>query len=137
MLEEDMSLRTTVRRYVEVLTPKEVRRLLEGWPNSVDFVDEIFHADDAVFAEAILNESVVGKGDTLLVDLAVTALVNQLSNGLEVRVAVCNVWFDSSKHFRRSFREANEDTAIDLVDLAPVIVSWSISRRILTYLKET
>jgi hypothetical protein len=37
-------------------------------------VDEVFHANDAVLAEVLLNDLVVGQGNALLVDLAISAL---------------------------------------------------------------
>ena len=61
--------------------------MLEVGAHSVDLVDEIFHADDTVLAEVLLDDGVVGEGDALLVDLAVSALVDQLTDGLEVRFA--------------------------------------------------
>ena len=50
-------------------------------------VDEVLNADDVVLAEHLLDDGVVGERDALLVDLAVAALVDQLSDRFEVRVA--------------------------------------------------
>lgn len=47
-------------------------------------MNEIFNAEDVVFAESVLNDAVVGERDTLLVDLAISALVDQLTDGLQV-----------------------------------------------------
>ena len=40
-----------------------------------------------MLAERFLNNGVVGQGDALLVDLAVAALVDELANRLQVRLA--------------------------------------------------
>ena len=61
--------------------------LLEVGANSDDLVDEILNGEDVVLAESFLDDSVVGKGNTLLVDLAVTALVDKFADGLEVGLA--------------------------------------------------
>ena len=54
---------------------------------------EVLDREDVVLAESLLNNLVVGEGDTLLVDLAIAALVDQLANRLEVGLA--NVMSDS------------------------------------------
>ena len=52
------------------------------------------HADDAELAEDLLDDGVVGERDALLVDLAVTALVDDVADGLERRVTVGHVRLD-------------------------------------------
>lgn len=49
-----------------------------------DFVNDIFDGDDTVLSEGSLNDSVGGEGDSLLVDLSVTSLVDELTNSLQV-----------------------------------------------------
>ena len=61
--------------------------LLEVGANSEDLVHEILNREDVVLAESLFNNLVVGEGNTLLVDLAVAALVDQLANGLQVGLA--------------------------------------------------
>lgn len=61
--------------------------LLEGRSDGSDFVDDIFDRDDTVLAERLLDDGVGGKGDTLLVDLSVTSLVDEFSDSLEVRLS--------------------------------------------------
>ena len=41
---------------------------------------EIFHAKNVVFSELLLDDRIVGDGDTLLVNLAVSAFVDQFTN---------------------------------------------------------
>lgn len=94
--------------------PQEVVGLLEVGANSVDLVDQILHTDDAVLAEVLLDDLVVGEGNTLLVNLTVTALVQKLTDGLQVGVTVGNVGVDNSQHLLGSLGQADEGTAVDL-----------------------
>jgi len=56
--------------------PEEVASLLEVRTNSEDFVNQVLHADDAEFAQVVLDQLVVCKRDSLLVDLAISTLVH-------------------------------------------------------------
>jgi hypothetical protein len=94
--------------------PKEVGGLLEVGADGVDLVDQIFDTDDTVFAEAGLNDGVVSKSNTLLVDLSVSALVDQLTDGLQVRVTVGNPWLDNLEHLEGGLGQTNENTIVDL-----------------------
>jgi len=78
--------------------PEEVACLLEVGSDSEDLVDQILHADNAVLAEVVLNQLVVGERNALLVDLAVATLVDELADGLEVGVAVGDVRVDDGQH---------------------------------------
>jgi hypothetical protein len=77
-------------------------------------VDEVLHADNAVLAEVLLNDGVVGEGDALLVDLTVTTLVDEVLDGLEVGVTVGNPGLDKLDHLRGGLGDADEDTVVDL-----------------------
>jgi hypothetical protein len=94
--------------------PQEVAGLLEVRANSIDLVDQILHADDAKFAKVVFNELVVGKRNTLLIDLTISTLVDELANRLQIRITVSNVWIDDRQHFRGRLRKADEDTIVDL-----------------------
>jgi hypothetical protein len=48
---------------------------------------EIFHRQDVILAESVLNDSIVGQGNTLAADFAVAPLVDQLTDGLQVGLA--------------------------------------------------
>lgn len=58
--------------------------LLEVRSSGRDLVDDILDRDDSVLSESALDDGVGGQGDALLVDLAVSALVDELADGLEV-----------------------------------------------------
>ena len=68
--------------------PQEVRRLLEVGAGGDDFVHKILYAENVVLAESLLDDLVVGQGDALFVDLAVTTLVDKLTDRLQVGLAV-------------------------------------------------
>jgi hypothetical protein len=63
--------------------------LLEVGASSDNFVDKIFHREDVVFAKGLFNDSIVGERDPLLVDLAVSTLVDKLANGLQIGLPSC------------------------------------------------
>jgi len=98
----------------ELEGPEEVGGLLEVGADRVDLVDEILHADDTVLAKALLNDGVVGEGDALLVDLAVSALVDELTDALEVGVAIGDPRLDDLDHLGGSLGDADEDAVVDL-----------------------
>jgi len=50
-------------------------------------MDEIFDTKDVEFAKVRLDDIVVGQGNALLVNLAITALVDQLTDCLQVGLA--------------------------------------------------
>ena len=94
--------------------PEEVGSLLEIGANGVDLVDQVFHADDAVLAKVVLDQLVVSESNTFLVDLAVSTLVDELTDRLEVGVAICDVGIDDGQHLLCSLGELDEDTVVDL-----------------------
>ena len=94
--------------------PQEVVCLLEVGADGEDLVNQVLHADNAVLAKAVLDELVVGKSNTLLIDLSISALVDELSHGLEVGVAVGNIRVDDRQHLLGSLGQLDENTIIDL-----------------------
>lgn len=98
----------------ELEGPEEVVDLLEVGTDGIDLVDQVLHADNAVLAEVLLDDLVVGEGDTLLVDLAVAALVDKLTDALEVGVTEGNEGVDNVQHLLGSLGEADEGAAVDL-----------------------
>ena len=94
--------------------PEEVARLLEVWPHGHNLMDQVLHADDTKFAQTILENLVVGQWDTLLVDFAVTALVDQVADCFDRRVAVGDVGFHDFEHFGGCFGDFYENAVVDL-----------------------
>lgn len=77
-------------------------------------MNQILHTDNAVLAEVVLNDLVVGQSNSLLVDFTVTAFVDELSDRFEVGVSVGDIWVDDGQHFLRGLRELDKDTIVDL-----------------------
>jgi hypothetical protein len=94
--------------------PEEVTRLFEVRSDGGDLVDQVFHTDDAELAQGILDQLVVSEGDALLVDLAISALVDEFTDGLEVRVPVSDVWVNDGEHLLGGFGQADEDAVVYL-----------------------
>lgn len=98
----------------ELEGPQEVGGLLEVGADGVDLVDQVLHTDDAVLAKVLLDDGVVGEGDALLVDLSVTALVDELLDALQVGVTVGDPGLDDLDHLHGSLGDLDEDTVVDL-----------------------
>jgi hypothetical protein len=98
----------------ELEGPEEVGGLLEVGANGVDLVDQVLHADNAVLGKVLLDDGVVGEGNALLVDLGVSALVDELTDGLQVGVTVGNEGLDDLEHLRGGLGQTDEDTVVDL-----------------------
>ncbi len=94
--------------------PEEVGSLLEVGANSVDLMNQIFHADDAVFAEILLNDGVISERNALFLDLAISTLVDELADTLEVWVSVGNPRVDNLEHLNGGLCDTDEDTVVDL-----------------------
>ena len=102
------------RRIAQLERPQEIARLLEVGAHGIDFMDQILHAHDSIFAQIVFDDLIVGERDTLFIDFAVSALVNEFADGLEIGIAVGDVGFDDFEHFRGGFGEAHEDAVVDL-----------------------
>lgn len=61
-------------------SPEEIVGLFEMRTNSVDLIDQIFNGVDSVLGETGIDEPVIGQGNSLVVNLAVSSLVNQFSD---------------------------------------------------------
>ena len=94
--------------------PQEVARLLEIGPHGHNLVDQILDTDDAEFAKVLLDDLVVRERDSLLVDLSISSLVDEVADAFHRGVAVRDVGFDYFEHFRCGFCDFDEDTVVDL-----------------------
>ena len=77
-------------------------------------MDEILDAEDVVLAQIGLNDLVVGEGDALLIDLAVSTLVDEFPDGLEVGLAVGNIGLNQSEHLLSGAGSLHKDAVVDL-----------------------
>ena len=83
-------------------------------PHREDLMDQVLHADDVMLAQGGLDDGVVGQGDALLVDLAMTALVDQVPDGLQVGLPVGDVRIHDSEHALGGLGQTDKDTVVDL-----------------------
>jgi hypothetical protein len=65
----------------ELEGPEEGGDLLEVGAGGGELVDDVLDRDDAVLAERLFDNLVVGERDALLVDLAISALEDELADG--------------------------------------------------------
>lgn len=100
---------------LELEWPEEVVCLLESGTHGVDLVDEVLNADDVVLlAEGSLNDVVVVERNSLALDLAVTALVDKLADGVVAGIAVGDVWLNATEHVDGGLVDTDEDTVVKL-----------------------
>jgi hypothetical protein len=110
----ELSWAETTSWVAELEWPQEVGGLLEVGTDGEDLVDQVLHTHNAVLAQRVLDNGVVGESDALFVDLSVSTLVDELTNGLKVRVSICDPWLDDLQHLKGGLGHANEDTIVDL-----------------------
>lgn len=111
----ELSWNTPTTRWVRQLEwPQEVVSLLEVWTDGDDFVDQVIDGQDTELTQVGFDDSVVRQSNSLLVDLTVTSLVDQLSNSGVRWVTVSNVWFNQLQQFRSSLGDLDESTRVDL-----------------------
>jgi len=104
----------TSGRVAELERPQEVVGLFEVGADGDNLVDQILNADNTVLAEVVFNEGVIAEGNTLAVDLAVSALVDELTDRLEVRRTIGNERLDDFQHLRGRASKLDKDTVVDL-----------------------
>ena len=84
---EELPRAPAAGRIGELEWPEEVGSLLEVRTGGEDLVYEVFDAENIVLPEGLLDDGVRGERHALLVYFAVAALVDELADGLEVRLA--------------------------------------------------
>lgn len=81
----------------------------------MDFVNEIFDASDILLlSEAVTHDVVVCQWNSLAVDLTVSSLVDELSDGISAWITVGDVWLNSSQHVDRGLVDSDEDSVVEL-----------------------
>lgn len=110
----DFSLLEASQGTAQLKRPQEVGSLLEVGSNRDDFVHQIFNANDAVRTKSLFNDLIVSQCDTLLVNLAVAALVDQITDRLHAGCTPSNVGFHQLEHLQGAVVQAHKDTGIDL-----------------------
>ena len=110
----ELSRPEPTRRIGQLEWPQEIARLFEVGPHGHNLMHQILHADDTEFAQILLDDLVVGEGDSLLVDLSVSTLVDEVADGLHGGIAICDVGFDHFEHFGGGFGDFDKNTVVDL-----------------------
>ena len=75
---------------------------------------QVLHTDDTEFAQVLLDDLVVGEGDTLLINLSISALVDEVTDGFHRGVSVSYVRLDDFKHLGSGFGEFDKDGVVNL-----------------------
>lgn len=103
---------------LELEGPEEVDALLEVGASSVDLVDHVLNAVDAVLAEVLRDELVVLDTDTLagtgVTNTDVAALVQELADHRKGRIAVGDEGLDVLEHLLSGLVHLDELTVVDL-----------------------
>jgi hypothetical protein len=77
-------------------------------------MNKILNGKDIILSKRFLNYSVIGKRDALLGNLAVSALVDEFTNRLEVRLPISNVGFNQTEHLLDGLGNLDKNTVVDL-----------------------
>jgi hypothetical protein len=86
----------------------------EAGADSVDFVDQIFNADDVLVAQNLFNDAIVNNGSSSSLGLGETSLVDQFSDSLEAGVSPGNVGFNNLEHVEGGLVDSEEDSVVNL-----------------------
>ena len=99
----------------ELEGPEEVVGLLDVGADSPDLVVQVLNAVQvAVVAKGLRDDRVVIESNSGSVDLAETALVDELADGVTGGVAVRDVGLNHSDHVDRGAVQLDEDTVVEL-----------------------
>jgi len=88
--------------------PEEVVGNLEVGSDSVDFVDQIFNTDDAILTKSLFNDLIGGNGDSLLIDLSVSSLVDHVGDGMSGGITESDIRLDLLDHVKSSSVNSDE-----------------------------
>ena len=112
----ELSWDTPAARWVGQLEwPQEVAGLLEVRTDGDDLVDQVVDRDNTELTQVSLDDGVVRQSNSLLVNLTVTSLVDQLSDSGVRWVTVSNVRLDQLQQLGGSLGDLDEDTSVDLL----------------------
>jgi len=98
----------------ELERPQEIRCLLEVRSSGEDLVHKVLDGEDIILSKRRLDDAVVGEWDALLVDFAISALVDKFTDGFQVRLAVCDIRLDETEHLLSCLRDLDENTVVNL-----------------------
>jgi len=102
---------STARR-AKLEGPQEVVGLLEVGSDIVDFIDQVFSTDDFVLSESSFNDFIAGNGDSLLIDLTITSLIDQIGEGMSGGISVSDIRFDLLDHVEGSSVDSDQSSIV-------------------------
>ena len=91
-------------------------------------MDQVFDARNTDFAELSSDDGVVSKWNSASVNLTVSSLVDQVSNGLSGWESVSHEWLDDSDHVPGGLVKLDESTVVELSqseELQDLLWLWS------------
>ena len=88
--------------------------MLSTIERQIETLYSLLDADDTLLSESLLDDRVLGEGDSLLEDLTVTSLVDEASDGRQVGLSVGHVGLDESEHLLGSLGHLDEHSVVDL-----------------------
>lgn len=74
----------------------------------------VFNKDDSILTQNLLSNNIVCQRNHLGVYLSITSHVNQLSNILQIRIAISHICFTRLQHIHSCFVHFQEDAIEDL-----------------------
>jgi len=102
-------------RVVQLEVPEEIVGDFEVGSDSENFVDEILNADDSELAESLFDDF-VGEGASASLELAISALVDELTHRFEVGISPGDVRISDSQHAQRSLVQLDKSGVVDLTE---------------------
>ena len=101
-------------RSMELEWPQEVIGLLKVRTDCINLIDKIFNTNNSMFSQDLLNDTVRCKRNSLLVDLSVTSLVDQFSDGFSWWVSEGYVGLNSSQEVYWGLVDSDEGSVVQL-----------------------
>lgn len=101
-------------RVAEFEGPQKVVGFFEVRTASIDFVNEIFNADDVVLFQRFRDDVVVTQSNSLLVNLTVSTFVDQARDSLKSGGTIGNVRFNTTEHGHCCVVDTEEDAVVEL-----------------------
>jgi len=99
---------------VKLEGPEEVVGYLEVRADGEDFLDQFLNSVDAESAQTLGDDIVGSERDSLLIDLSVSSLVDQVRDNLSGGVTESNIGLDFLKHIQSSSIDSDQSGVVDL-----------------------
>ena len=84
------------------------------WTDSRYFVNQIFNADNSMLSKSLLDDFIVYQRKTLVFQLAITTLVDELADCFLREITVRNVGLNASQHVNSGLVKLDEHSVMKL-----------------------